>query len=260
MLTTINNTPLWIETSGEGPAVVAVHGLGGTSTFFDAVVGRLTDTNQVTCFDLEGHGRSPLSGPVSIAGWAGHIGAILDHLGVQSAHVIAHSMGTVIAQEFAAEHPDRVESLVLMGPIRELPDGGRGGLRDRAASVRNGKMGDVAAGVATNGTGPATKADRPEIVGYARESVLRQTDEGYAVACEALADSVDADQSAISCPVQIITGSADGLAPPDKAQHIADGFANAEVHVIEGIGHWTAIEAGVQVADLVTGFIARKSS
>ena len=53
MLTTINGKELWLETTGEGDPVVMVHGLGGTSTFFDAVSTLLASGNQVTAFDLE---------------------------------------------------------------------------------------------------------------------------------------------------------------------------------------------------------------
>ena len=256
MLTTINGKELWLETTGEGDPVVMVHGLGGTSTFFDAVSTRLASSNQVTAFDLEGHGRSPLSGDLSIPGWAEDLGAVLDHLGASSASIVSHSMGTVIAQEFAAHNPDRVKKLVLLGPIRELPDGGRDGLRDRATTVRENSMGAVAAGIANGGTGPRTKEAHPEVVGYARESLLRQDDEGYAAACEALAASEDADQEAISCPVLLVTGTDDGLAPPEKAERLAAGFTNGHLEVIDGIGHWTVIEAGIEVAALVADFLA----
>ena len=165
-------------------------------------------------------------------------------------------MGTVIAQEFAAHNPDRVKKLVLLGPIRELPDGGRDGLRDRATTVRENSMGAVAAGIANGGTGPRTKEARPEVVGYARESLLRQDDEGYAAACEALAASEDADQEAISCPVLLVTGTDDGLAPPEKAERLTAGFTNGHLEVIDGIGHWTVIEAGIEVAALVADFLA----
>ena len=129
------------------------------------------------------------------------------------------------------------------------------GLRQRAVNVRADTIGSIATAIADAGTGPKTKAERPEIVGYVRECILRQTDEGYAVACEAAAGTVDADQAAITCPVLLITGTADGIAPPEKTQHIAAGFGDATVHVIDGIGHWTVVEAGAEVASLVAEFL-----
>ena len=117
-------------------------------------------------------------------------------------------------------------------------------------------MGAVATGIANGGTGPRTKETRPEVVGYARESLLRQDDEGYAAACEALAASEDADKAAIACPVLLVTGTDDGLAPPDKAERLTAGFADAHLEVIDGIGHWTVIEAGDEVATLVADFLA----
>ena len=206
-------------------------------------------------FDFDGHGRSPLTGPVSIGALADDVGAVLDHVGVDTAHVIGHSAGTIVAQDFASRNPDRTAKLVLLGPIRELPDAGRAGLRDRAATVREQTIGAIATAVATAGTGAGTKADRPEIIGYVRESVLGQTDEGYAVACEAAAASVDAEQALITGPVLVITGSDDATAPPEKSERIAAGFADSEFAVIDGIGHWTVIEAGKQVSGLIAEFL-----
>ena len=122
-------------------------------------------------------------------------------------------------------------------------------------TVRTQTIGAIAGTIANAGTGPKTKDERPEIVGYVRESVLGQTDEGYAVACEAAADTVDADQAAITCSILLITGTADGIAPPEKTEHIAAGFGDATVHIIDGIGHWTVVEAGVEVASLVAEFL-----
>lgn len=256
MLTEINGKEIWVEVSGQGDPVVMVHGLGGTCTFFDAITGSLTSSNQVVAFDLEGHGRSPLVGALSISSWVQDLGAVLDHVEAESASIVSHSMGTVIAQEFAAQNPSRVNKLVLLGPIRELPDGGRDGLRERATTVREHSMGAVASAIANGGTGTRTKDSRPEIVGYARESLLRQDSEGYAAACEALAASVDADQSSITCPVQMVTGTDDGLAPPDKAERISAEFADSRLEVIDGIGHWTVIEAGTEVGALVANFLS----
>jgi 3-oxoadipate enol-lactonase len=255
MLTNVAHKKLWLEVSGDGPAVVMIHGLGGTTTFYEAVEMALSATHRVIRYDFNGHGRSPLTGSVSIASLADDLGAVMDELGVESADIIGHSAGTIVVQEFAARNPDRAAKLVLLGPIRELPDAGRDGLRARAGTVRSDTIGAVAGAVAAAGTGPATKSDRPEIVGYVRESVLSQTDEGYAVACEAAADSVDADQSKIAGPVLVITGSADGICPPEKAEHIASGFADARVEVIDGIGHWTVVEAGKQVSTMIADFL-----
>ena len=92
MLTSINGKQLWLETTGDGPTVVMVHGLGGTTTFYDAVTARLADDHRVVAFDLNGHGRSPLTGAVSIEGFAADLVAVLDHVGAASASVIGRAI------------------------------------------------------------------------------------------------------------------------------------------------------------------------
>jgi 3-oxoadipate enol-lactonase len=255
MLKNIAGKDLWVEVEGDGPAVIMVHGLGGTTTFYDAVAGALADSHKVIRFDWNGHGRSPLTGDVSIAGLADDVAAVLDAEGIDTAAVVAHSAGTIAAQQFAASHADRTTKLVLLGPIRDLPDAGRDGLRARGAAVRADGVGSVAGAVAEAGTGPATKSERPEIVGYVRESVLGQTDDGYAAGLDAAANSTDADQVAITAPVLIITGAADGVCPPEKAEKIGSGFADARVDGIDGIGHWTVVESAKPVAGLIADFL-----
>ena len=104
-----NGKEIFVETTGEGPAVVFVHGLGGTTNFYEPQVAALAETHKVVRFDLPGAGRSPFAGPCSIESFAEDIEAVMDAVGVQAASVVGHSMGTIAVQYFAATRPDRVE-------------------------------------------------------------------------------------------------------------------------------------------------------
>jgi pimeloyl-ACP methyl ester carboxylesterase len=256
MLTEIAGKPLWIDDQGEGPVVVMVHGLGGTSTFYEAQARTLQASHRVIRFDLEGHGRSPLVGTPNIATWAADVLALCDHLGIEQFHLVGHSMGTLVVQHLAAQAPERVQRVALLGVVRELPDAARENTRARAETVRASSVAAVADGIADAATGPATKRDRPEIVGFVRELLLRQTDEGYAAGCDALASSTDTDLSAISQPVLLITGSDDGVSPPSKNEAINGQLADSSLVVVDGIGHWTAIEAPERVSKELAAFLA----
>jgi pimeloyl-ACP methyl ester carboxylesterase len=72
---------------------------------------------------LRGHGDSdrPASG-YGMADYAGDIVALMDALGIESARIVGHSMGSLVAQRLAIDHPDRVESLVLIGAFVGLTD------------------------------------------------------------------------------------------------------------------------------------------
>ena len=95
--------------------VVMVHGLGANLGFWYAgAVEWFRRFGRVTLFDLPGHGESemPASGysPVRLAEV---LAELLDRLGIERAHLVAHSFGGSVALAFAAAHPKRVKSLVL---------------------------------------------------------------------------------------------------------------------------------------------------
>ena len=117
----INGKQLAVETQGDGDAVIMVHGLGGTSNTYWPQVATLAKTFTVIRPDLEGSGRSPVKGKLSIAGFVADILALMKARDIKSAHFVGHSMGTVVCQHIAAKNPTKVKSLVLLGPLAAPP-------------------------------------------------------------------------------------------------------------------------------------------
>jgi len=84
---------------------------------------------------------------------------------------------------------------------------------------------------------------------------MRQDAEGYARNCEALAAATDPGPVNPDLPLLLITGSDDKTGPPEVSQAIADAHGSATVTVIDGIGHWTALEAAPDVTDSLLKFL-----
>lgn len=253
----LDSRAVWVVDEGEGPAVIFIHGLGGTSNVFDPAATALVGDHRVICFDLSGHGMSPPSKATSITGWADDVVAILDDCGVEVASVVAHSMGTIIAQQVIASHPHRANKVVLLGPIRDLAPAGRQAQRERAALVRESGMAAVAHTISRAATSPTVQAEQPAVVAFVKELLQRQPPDGYAAACEALADSSPPDVSAFARPVLLVTGSDDGVSPPDRLADVAAAFPSAHTAVIDGVGHWTSVEAAADVNRFLTDFFAK---
>lgn len=102
----------------DAPALLLLHGFGGSLHTWDALAARLESTYRVIRLDLPGFG---LTGPdpgrdYSDARSHAVLMALMDRLGVARAAVAGHSMGGRIAWTLAALHPERVERLVLMAP------------------------------------------------------------------------------------------------------------------------------------------------
>jgi 3-oxoadipate enol-lactonase len=127
----IRGKTLEVEQQGDGDAVLMVHGLGGTSNTWYAQRAVLARSFKVVCPDLDGSCRSPSSGSLSIAEFVADMVALLDALAVNAAHLVGHSMGTVICQHLAASYPERVKSMALLGPLAEPPEPARKGCATR---------------------------------------------------------------------------------------------------------------------------------
>ncbi|MGS1010462.1 alpha/beta fold hydrolase [Achromobacter anxifer] len=233
-----------VEIDGGGPALLCIHGLGGSSNTWTPVMGAF-DGFRVIRPDLPGSARSALGERrLSIAVYVDALVGLLDALDVDAAHIAAHSLGTVVAQHLAVTHPGRVKSLALFGPLASPPDAGRSGIRARAQLARGGDaaMQEIADAIVKAATSAQTKQDRPAVLALVRESVMRQPPEGYAQSCEALADAQPAVVETIGVPALLVTGDQDGVAPPANVETLAARMPGSGRIVLDGCGHWTTYE------------------
>src|SRR5690606_34666834 len=104
----------WRE-AGRGPAVVLLHGLGGSRTAWEPQLAGLSDRWRVIAWDMPGYGASPaLDGPLDFGRLADAVVVLMEEAGVPAAHVVGLSMGGMVAQHLALRHPGRVRSLALL--------------------------------------------------------------------------------------------------------------------------------------------------
>jgi pimeloyl-ACP methyl ester carboxylesterase len=252
---TIDDKKLAVEIEGSGEPVIMMHGLGGTTNVWGAQAKALAARFTSIRFDLEGSGRSPAVSSLSVQGWVQDLDALMRSLGIASARIVAHSLGTLIAQHFAAAHPERVSRLTLLGINRAPQDERRQALRDRAAKVRSEGLEAIVDNVVSAGTSQHARADNPLLEHFARELVLRQPAEGYARSCEAVAGSKTADISRIRCPVLLIAGDEDSVSPPKTSETVAPTLADAKLVVLEKCGHWMPIERPHEVTRALLAFL-----
>ncbi|SDZ02130.1 Pimeloyl-ACP methyl ester carboxylesterase [Geodermatophilus africanus] len=105
---------IWTEQVGHGPDVLLIGGGGDTVESWQFQLDGLADRYRMTAFDNRGAGRTTMpDGPVTAEMMADDAAAVLDALGIPSAHVAGFSGGSIIAQELALRRPDLVRSLVL---------------------------------------------------------------------------------------------------------------------------------------------------
>ena len=104
---------IW-NNSPDAPAVLAIHGITANHRCWPLLADQLTGVRLIAP-DLRGRGGSrDLGGPYGLEQHARDLVAVLDHLGLESVAVVAHSMGAFVAVMLAARFPDRVSSLTLV--------------------------------------------------------------------------------------------------------------------------------------------------
>lgn len=109
----VNGVRIVCRVQGEGPAVLLLHGLGGSHDDWYRQVPALAARYRAIAPDLRGFGASERQEPYTIQQHARDAAALLDALGETRAHVVGLSMGGAIAMELALSEPDKVAGLVL---------------------------------------------------------------------------------------------------------------------------------------------------
>ena len=235
-----------VEIDGSGEPVIMVHGLGGSSNVFQPQLKTLAARFRVIRPDLPGSGRSAMNGTLSIGGYVDALGRMARVLGAEKAHWVGHSMGTIVCQHMAEEHPGMVRSLALFGPLTAPPEANRQGLRARAGQARSEGMAPIAEAIVEGATSSDTKANQPVVAAFVRELVMRQPAEGYAQSCEALAAAEPADIDRIKCPTLLATGDEDAIAPPSGVRAMSERIGGARMTVFNRCGHWTTLERAAE--------------
>jgi 3-oxoadipate enol-lactonase len=243
------------EAEGDGEPVVMIHGLGGTSNVWVPLSAAFSRNKRIR-FDLPGSGRSArFEGPLSVEVFLHAVLTVMKKSSIERAHIVAHSMGTIVAAHLAAAEPSRVLSLALFGPLLAPPEQARTAIRARAAKAREGDMQPIADALVQGSTSSETRQKRPVAAAFVRESLMRQHPSSYARSCEALADMQAADTGRIACPALLVTGDEDAVAPPSSVRAMGDRIKRSRVEVLRGCGHWTPVEKPEECVGLLRRFL-----
>lgn len=165
----------------------------------------------------------------------------LDRAGIDRALVCGLSMGGYVAFELWRRSQDRVLGLVLAN-TRAVADSPDAADSRRALAERLRAEGNVLA----DDPPPLLAEDAPaELFGRVRAWIADQTPEAIAAAALGMAERPDStpDLATIDVPTLVITSTGDRLIPPDVSSAMAVGIPGAELHVLDGAGHLSNLEA-----------------
>lgn len=261
----VRGTRLFVEETGAGEPMLFLTGFAISAAVFEPVLPLYARHLRCITVDNRGAGRSdPTLRPVSIPQLAGDAVAVLDRLGIASAHVYGLSMGGMVAQELALRFPDRVRGLVLAGtttggphatlPLRELralaPH-----LRGRPAEARAKVLSALL-------FSPGFRASQP---GRVREllTLVGRHGGGSRSAAAHWWGTVYHDTWSrlprLAAPTLVLHGGADAMAPPACGRELAARIPDAELAVLAGVGHAVLLERPEEACAVVLDWLARRS-
>jgi 3-oxoadipate enol-lactonase len=238
------------ESSGEGPAVLLIAGQGMTVDGWWATTPVLARSFRVIAFDNRGTGRSSrLPWPYTVAQMANDAVAVLDAAGEQRAHVYGISLGSLVAQEVALRHPDRVQALVLGASSA----GGFAAYKPPPSSfaqtflVRAGAMGPEEAEWAAVPYTYAEKTRRFHAERIGADIAHRVSSPPEPLAYLHQAGAVAAHDAyerlnRVAAPTLVVHGEQDIFVPPANALVLAERIPGAQLRLWPDAGHMYIID------------------
>jgi pimeloyl-ACP methyl ester carboxylesterase len=258
--------------AGDGPAVLLIHGMAGSSATWHAIIPQLSKKYRVIAPDLLGHGMSAKPrGDYSLGAFAVFLRDLLHELGVDRATVTGQSLGGGIAMQFAHQHREHCERLALIGSgglgpdlsplLRILSAPGAEFVLPVVAPqpVLNlgNKLGSwlTSAGIQAPRAGQMWHAYSSLSDPRTRQAFLRTLRSVVDYRGQAVS-ALNKIHLAAGMPIVLIWGDQDRIIPVAHAYAAHDALEGSRLEVLEGIGHFPHVEAPSAVADILENFIA----
>lgn len=252
----VRGSPIFAATGGQPfdrarPTVVLLHGAGMDHSVWAYQSRALAAAGRgVLALDLPGHGRSGGEALGSIGELADWLAALLDAAGIERAVIAGHSLGALVALDFAARHPARTRALGLVGAAAAMP------VHEDLLKAAKGDLPRAVAMITTWGFGAGAALGGSPSPGLwmvgGGAALLRRSRPGVLhadlAACNAYRDG-EAAAGRVAVPTRVVIGGNDRMSPPKAGLALAGLIAGAAPVVVEGAGHILMAERPEAVLD-----------
>jgi len=243
------------------PPILFIQGLGADKHGWNLQRLASAPWYQAVALDNRGAGRSDKPhGEYSLEQMADDAVSVLDHAGIDTAHVVGASMGGAISQILAVKYPERLRSLTLActaGQNHPWREELLAGWRDTALESGIGSMGSEAARWMI---GPRSFRRLLPAIGWLGPLALGRPSHAFAAQVDAIinVDTSHADElEDIAVPALVVVGNQDILTPRGDSEELADRIPTAELAVISGAAHGLMIEHAWSFNKVLFDFVGR---
>jgi pimeloyl-ACP methyl ester carboxylesterase len=253
---------------GRSTAVVFVHGNPGPMDDWAEMMPSISAFSRVVAMDMPGYGRAehPRDFDYTISGYGRYLGHLLDHLNVERAHLVLHNFGGAWGLRWALDHPHRLASLTLIncGMLEGYKWHGFAKIWQTPIIGELSQLTTTAWGthIVLNRMNPKPlpRSFVDRVKKYAdwghKRAVLKlyRASKDLSNALPSLASNPFPK----SLPTCVIWGAGDPFVPVQFAEKQKKFFPSAEVHVLDGLGHWPFIDDVQRVLHPLEGFLKRQ--
>lgn len=241
-----------LEGPADAPAVVMIHGLGGSLSVWDGVAA-LLPRHRLLRMDLRGHGSSDVPpAPYAMGTLIRDVERLIDHFALKETVLIGVSLGGLIAQGLAVKRLDLVRALVLSNTAARI--GTAAQWHDRIATVRDHGLAALTDATMERWMGRNWR-DNPAMP-VMRQDFLNTDPQGWMGAAAAIAGTDFYETTAtLRLPTLAIAGANDGSTPPDLVRETAELIPGARFQLIRAAGHLPMVERPAEYARILDDFL-----
>ena len=231
---------------GSGPPLILVHGLGMNRQMWQWQMESLSNHFTVIYYDLLGHGKSinPKI-PCQLSQFTRQLLTLMDGLNLECCTLIGFSLGGLIVQDFALNHPKKVNTLVILNTAHARTRIERNEVLVRVQQAEEFGPASTLEAALKRWFNTDFSSKNAEIMDKIRSWVMANDKDIYheiyrllAESDETLKDSI----SAIRCPTLVMTGEDDFGNSPKMTQRIAKLIPDARAEIISGLKHMGLVE------------------
>ena len=255
----LSDSRCYYELLGQGDPLLLVPGLGATCRVWDPIAPELSEHFTLILVDNRGIGRSVARRkPRTLADYSADLVELLDEWQLDRAHVLGLSLGGIIAQRFAVDHPNRVDRLILASCTDRFTTYLRRMAMLLGQSLRHFRRRDFAQTIDLLGTAPFHLDENTEELDRRLDEKCRNPVPARAMATQMrclLCSEIDEDQYRITAPTLVIAGEHDALIPNCYAKRMADKIPGSRFVLLRGAGHNPLAETPGRVLPLIVNFL-----
>jgi len=247
-----------LDGPADAPVVTLSHSLAASLEMWEPQLPALTQHFRVLRYDTRGHGGSEVPpGAYSLSMLAGDVRALLAALGIARTHFVGLSMGGMIGQTIALEHPEILDRLVLADTASRIPPESGPLWEERIASVeRHGLAAHADETIGRWFTAPFI-ADSPGLVDGIRMLIRTTAPQGFIGCSRAIQGLNHTDRlGEIEAPTLIVVGADDLGTPVALSEVMRDRIPGSKLVVLESAAHLSNIEQAERFNEAITSFLA----